>query len=153
MKKLLVLSTLCLCLTGAAHGQAQKNILLSVQAEKEGPNGLWAQSGTDLTTEEMGTFQEMLRNAIGVVKDITLVKPDDPREHVEIAVSLVKVPRGKGTWWYSASLVIGIAEPKADEFVTHDVIVGNGLDMVAKAIAFYFSSARFQAAIGGSSKK
>ncbi len=104
MKKLLVLGLLYFCFVGSiCGGQAQKTILLSVQAEKEGPNGLWIQSGTDLTTTELMTFQQMLRNAVSVIKGITLVKPEDPRAHVMIMASLVKVPRGEATWWYSAS--------------------------------------------------
>jgi hypothetical protein len=94
----------------------------------------------------------MLVNALRVAEDITLVKPDDPRDHIEIVVSLVKVPRGKGTWWYSASSVIGVAMPKADEFVTHDVIVGGDLGLIAKAIGFSFASSRLKAALGGFSK-
>jgi hypothetical protein len=153
MKKLVILSLLCSCFVGSAYGRAQTSILLSVQAEKEGPNGLWVQSGTDLTTTEIVTFQRLLTDAISINKDITLVKPEDPREHVEIAVSLVKVPRGKGTWWYSASSVIGVAEPKTDEFVTHNVIVSNDLRVLAKAIAYSFATARLQMALGGLSKK
>jgi hypothetical protein len=154
MKKLLVLGLLYFCFVGSVYGQAQKSILLSVLAEKEGPNGLWIQFGTDLTTTELVTFQQMLKNAVSVVKDITLVKPEDPREHVVIMVSLVKVPRGKATWWYSASSVIGVAKPpETDEFVTHDVVVGGDLSVVAKAIAFIFASARFQMVLERFSKK
>ena len=125
-----------------------RTILLSVHAENEGPNGLWVQAGQDLSATELGTFQQLLKNSFTVMKDIRFVDVEDKRDHVEVIVSLTKVRHPNGTWWYAASSVIGLAKPKVDEFVSHNVIVGEDLQTVAKAVRFAFVSVRLRIAFG-----
>lgn len=157
MNKLRVAALFCFlatCLTFPASTQQEKprTILLSVHAEKEGPNGLWVQSGQDLTDAELARFQKLLESAIGAMKDVQLVRVEDQRDHVEIVVSLVKVPRGNGKWWYAASSAVGLAELKKDVFVSHNVIVCEDVEGVAKAIRFSFASIRLREAFGLTSK-
>ena len=128
--------------------QPSKTILLSVHAENEGPNGLWVQAGQDLTKVELETFQRLLEKSFTVVKDIRLVDVEEKQDHVEVVVSLTKVRRSTGGWWYAASSVIGLAKVKTDEFVSHNVIVGKDLQTVAQAVAFSFASIRLRIALG-----
>ena len=123
-------------------------VLLSIQCENEGPSGLWVQSGRDLSTKEPITFRQQLESSLLKVSDIHLVTVQDKRDHVELAVSLTKVRRGNGTWWYAASSVIGLAKPKIDEFVSHSVIVGENIQTVANAVGFSFASIRLRVALG-----
>jgi hypothetical protein len=125
-----------------------QTILLSAHAENEGPNGLWVQAGQDLNPTELGTFQQVVEQSFTAMKDIRLVEVEDKRDHVEVIVSLTKVRRDNGRWWYAASSVIGLAKPKIDEFVSHNVIVGEDLQTVAKAVGFSFASVRLRMALG-----
>jgi hypothetical protein len=127
-----------------------RTILLSVHAENEGPNGLWVQAGQNLSAAEVGTFQELLKHAFTAIEDVRLVEVEDKRNHVEVIVSLTKVRRDTGRWWYAASSVIGLAEPRTDEFVSHNVIVGENLQTIAKAVGFSFASVRLRIALFGS---
>ena len=128
--------------------QPTKKILLSVHAENEGPEGLWVQSGKDLTAPELAKLQELLDSSFSVAEDVQLVDTQDKRDHVEIVVSVTKVPRGKGTWFYAASSVIGLARPKVDEFVSHNVVVAEDVPTIAKAIGFSFTSIRVRLVLG-----
>jgi len=127
--------------------QPTKTILISVHAENEGPEGLWVQSGKDLSAPELAKLQELLDSSFSTDKDVRLVEMQDKRDHVEIVVSVTKVPRGEGRWYYAASSVIGLARPKADEFISHNVIVGQDIPTVAKAIGFSFASIRLRLAL------
>jgi len=138
---------LCIC-TFPQQEQPSKPILLSVHAENEGPEGLWVQSGKDLTAPELAKLQELLDTSFSVAKDVQLVDTQDKRDHVEILVSVTKVPRGNGTWYYAASSVIGLALPKVNEFVSHNVVVGEDVPTIAKAIGFSFASVRLRLALG-----
>jgi hypothetical protein len=152
LRALIVSCSLGLSPFGVAAQQTPESkpptILLSVHAENEGPNGLWVQAGKDLSATEVDTFQQLLENSLTAMKDIRLVEVEDKRDHVEVIVSLTKVRRGNGTWWYAASSVIGLAKSKTDEFVTHNCIVGEDLQTIAKAIGFSFASIRLRIALG-----
>ena len=152
LRALIVCCSLGLAPFGVAAQQTPENkpptILLSVHAENEGPNGLWVQAGKDLSATELDTFQRLLENSFTAMKDIRLVEVENKRDHVEVIVSLTKVRRGNGTWWYAASSVIGLAKAKTDEFVTHNCIVGEDLQTIAKAIGFSFASIRLRIALG-----
>lgn len=128
--------------------QPSRNILLSVHAENEGPNGLWVQAGRDLSVKELATFQQLLDKSFTTMKDIRLVEVQDKRDHFEVIVSVTKVRRDSVRWWYAVSSVIGMAEPKIDEFVSHNVIVGEDLKTVANAVGFSFASIRLRMALG-----
>jgi hypothetical protein len=65
-----------------------------------------------------------------------------------LAVSVTKVPRAKGAWYYAASSMIGLAKLKTDEFLSHNVIVGEDLRAIAKAIALSFAGIRLRLAFG-----
>jgi hypothetical protein len=147
MKSALAVLLLCIC-AFPQQEQPTKTILLSVHAENEGPEGLWVQSGKDLTAPELAKLQELLDSSFSVAKDVQLVDTQDKRDHVEIVVSVTKVPRGKGTWYYAASSVIGLARPKVDEFVSHNVVVGEDVPTIAKAIGFSFASVRLRLVLG-----
>ena len=127
--------------------QPTKAILLSVHAENEGPQGLWVQSGKDLTAPELAKFQELVDSSFAKSKDVQLVEMGDKRDHVEVIVSVTKVPRGGDKWYYAASSVIGVATPKADVFISHNVIVGEDIPTVAKAVGFSFASVRLRLAL------
>jgi len=109
---------------------------------------LWVQAGKDLSATELDTFQRLLENSFTAMKDIRLVEVQDNRDHVEVIVSLTKVRRGNGAWWFAASSVISLAKPKTDEFVTHNCIVGEDLQTITKAIGFSFASIRLRIALG-----
>jgi len=146
MKSPVVVLLLFIC-SSSLQGQSNKTILLSVHAENEGPEGLWVQSGKDLTTPELAKLQELLDSSFSVAKDVQLVDSQDKGDHVEIVVSVTKVPRGKDMY-YAASSVIGLARPKVDEFVSHNVVVGEDIPTIAKAIGFSFASIRLRLALG-----
>jgi hypothetical protein len=144
VKLLLLPLLLSLC----SFAQESKTILLSVHAENEGPNGLWVQSGKDLTAPELAKLQELLDASFSTDKGVQLVETEDKRDHAEIVVSVTKVPRGKGAWYFAASSVIGLAKPKVDEFLSHNVVVCDDIPALAKAIGFSFASIRLRLALG-----
>ena len=144
MKQIMLAIFLSVC---SVAQQPAKAILVSVHAENEGPEGLWVQSGKDLTAAELAKFQEMLDSSFSKDKEIQLVEMQDKRDHVEVVVSVTKVPRGEGAWYYAASSVIGLARPKVDEFVSHNVIVGEDIPTLAKAVGFSFASIRLRLAL------
>ena len=124
--------------------QPTKAILISVHAENEGPGGPWIQSEKDLSAAELAKLQELLDSSFSTIKDVRLVEMQDKRDHIEIVVSVTKVPRGESRWYYAASSVIGIARPEIDEFVSHNVIVGEDIATLAKTIGFSFLSTRLR---------
>lgn len=138
---------LCVLLLSVCSFAQDKTILISVHAENEGPEGLWVQSGKDLTATELAKLQELLDSSFSVAKDVQLVDAYEKRDHAEIVVSVTKVPRGKGTWYFAASSVIAIAKPKVDEFMSHNVVVCDDIPALAKAIGFSFASLRLRVAL------
>lgn len=145
----LVIGT-ALCSFGQRPQEATKPIPVNVKVDTEGPNGIWAQSGTDLSPKEISDLKSAIEASVSKQPNIQLVGEDDPRDIVGIAVVAAKVKRDNGLFWFVLSGVVTFskAKPPQDLLMTHDVIIGPDVSHVANTVAFQFASVRFRASFG-----
>jgi len=136
-----------LCLSQAAS--KPKPIRLGIVVQSEGPNGLWAQTGRDLTKAELSELESLVKQELSKQEGVVLVSKDDPSDIIGLSIVVEKVGRGSPSVSFVASASLVISKKSGDDiFVTHDVIGGPDLASVARTVAFYFASARFRFTTG-----
>ena len=143
---LLVLAALC------AEGQT-KPIPIGVKVEAEGGGkgqGMWAQGAEDSTSGELGTLESLVAGEIRKQEGVKIVALTYPEDFIGVVVVAAKVPNCKtGAWYYVASSVVTLAKKDGtDELVTHDVLAETDLNLLAHAVAYQFTVARFRAVTG-----
>ncbi|MFZ0587424.1 MAG: hypothetical protein WBL97_20635 [Candidatus Sulfotelmatobacter sp.] len=135
------------CVGQSTNGS--RPIRLGVTVESEGPNGLWAQSGVDLSKSQIAELETLIRGELSKQQDILLVPKDDPNDIVGLSVVVERIGKPNEPVSYIASAALVISKKGGDDlFVTHDVISGPDLPSVAKSVAFYFASMRLRLTLG-----
>jgi hypothetical protein len=130
-----------------------KPIFIGVKVEAEGGGkgqGMWTQAATDLTPQELKTLESLVVAEIKKQEGVKIVPLDYPNDHIGLVVVAAKLPNGNAEKWnYIASSVVLVATKKGiDELVTHDVIAGSDLALLARTIGYQFAVVKFRAATG-----
>jgi hypothetical protein len=126
-----------------------KPILLAVTVESEGPNGLWAQSGHDLSKSQIDQLETLVRGELSKETGLLLLAKDDPNDILGLSIVAEKADGANGSVSFVASAALVVSKKSGDDLlVTHDVISGPDLASVAKTVAFYFASMRLRGTLG-----
>jgi hypothetical protein len=131
--------------TGA---QETPDIKITLTIEKEGPGGMFSQSGIDLTDAELATLRSNLEDQILKAKH-DLVPEDYDGTHLFLSVVVEKLKTSDGKTFYLVSSALSIGK-KSESIgsLTHDVIAEPTIDATARAIAYYLASVELQGALG-----
>jgi hypothetical protein len=126
-----------------------KRIPVSFEVETEGPGGLWAQSSDDLSKSQLGSLEQLIRAEISKQEDVTIVEMNDPQTHLHISVVAAQLKnRGSLNWIVASSAVTLARENGGDILGTHDVVAGNGLAPVARAVSVQLATIKFRLITG-----
>lgn len=127
----------------------ERDIKITLTAEKEGPEGQFAQSGTDLTDAQLATLRSNIEDRI-LKAHHSLVPEDYAANHLYRSVVTEKIQAANGKSYFAASSALSVGKKQGNiSSLTHDVIVESTLDATARAVAYYLTAVELRGMTGG----
>src|SRR5215472_2383354 len=117
---------------------------LTLTVESEGPGGMYAQSGTDLSGSEVSKLRSLIEK--NLLRSHRLVPSEYTDSHLFLSIVAMKLttPGGKTYFAASSALSVGTVQGNLGS-LTHNVIVQSDLTKMAAAVSFYQSAFELQA--------
>ena len=133
----------------AQAAASTKAIKIGLMVEAEGPGGLFAQSGEDVSSQEIAELRTQIAERITGLKQSHRLVPADGKDlHLILSVVAEKVSIGRESWIVAGSALTVATKDGGNSLVTHDVIVAPSISAASKAIVYYLQSAEFHGAVG-----
>jgi hypothetical protein len=152
--------TLCLAVVGlpteSIRAQESKptDVKITLNVEKEGPGGSFAQVGTDLTDSEVALLQAAIEKRM-LELPLTRVLVPENYDHTHLFLSIVatKISTAGGKTIYAVSSALSVGKTQTTVgSLTHDVIVESSIDTMARAVVYYLSAVELRGITGGLDK-
>jgi hypothetical protein len=149
---IVVVALICLTLTGQIQAQTSnqqpRDIKITLSVEKEGPNGQFAQAGTDLTNAELATLRSSIEDRL--LKANHLLVPEDyATDHLYLSVVTEKIKTAGGPTYFVVSSALSVGKTQGNiGSLTHDVIAESTLDATARAVVYYLLAIELRGVTG-----